>query len=102
MSFSSSVNSPAKRSITNEQKVSYAISKTSKEASCGISRLWVHANFRGKKIGTRLMEAVRGGMIYGFTIPKDQVAVTYLGDQGRKFFVKYFGTETYLVYIVNK
>jgi len=84
------------KSISEDSSV--RCSKVAKPATCGVSRIWVYREERRRGIASKMMEAVRSSFIYGFTIPKDQIAFTQPTPDGKKFFTKYIGSENFLVY----
>jgi len=74
------------------------ISKESQSAIIGISRIWVHVQFRRQGIATVLLDTIRHHFIYSVSVKKDLVAVTQPSTEGRLFSTKYFGTSEFLVY----
>ncbi|GKY94007.1 hypothetical protein MPSEU_000367500 [Mayamaea pseudoterrestris] len=44
------------------------------KAMVGIHQIWVHSKFRGQKIASRLVDAIREKAMYGCVIPRSQVA----------------------------
>jgi len=76
-----------------------AISHMPQPAKIGISRLWVHRNFRSQNIATKLVDVVRANFVFGEVVKKELVAFSQPSPEGKKFATKYFGTLEFLVYI---
>jgi len=77
------------------------ITSQSQPAIIGISRIWVHHQFRRQGIATALLDSIRNDFIYGVYVKKDQVAVTQPSTEGFLFARRYFGTLEFLVYLPN-
>jgi hypothetical protein len=68
-------------------------------AECGVSRIWTHCAHRRQGVATRLLDAVRSTMIYGYTVPKNMCAFSQPTADGRLFFEQYTSTKSFLVYL---
>jgi N-acetyltransferase len=68
-------------------------------ATCGVSRIWVHKEHRRKKIAWKLLDAVRKSFIYGYVIPKEQIAFSQPTTEGKLFAMNYTGTKEFLVFV---
>ena len=65
---------------------------------CGISRIWVHQTARRQGIASRLLEVARENLVYGFMIPRQQVAFSQPTIDGKLFALDYTGTMQLMVY----
>jgi len=65
---------------------------------CGISRIWVHNSARRRGIASRLLEVARENLVYGFVIPRKQVAFSQPTIDGKLFALHYTGTKQLMVY----
>jgi N-acetyltransferase len=83
---------------TAETIQEYSLEK--EKAICGISKLFVFENYRKQKIAYQLVETARMNLIYGFEIPKDQIAFSQPTLDGKIFALKYFKKDDFLVYDV--
>lgn len=82
--------------IANGTKASQCSSARSVLA--GICQIWVHPSSRGKKIATRLVDAVRDKLIYGMQIARGQVAFAQPTKNGLGFAKSYVAPHEVLVY----
>lgn len=73
-------------------------STTPQSAQCGISRIWVHSQYRRKKVATRLLDCVRTNFIYGCIIPRELVAFSDPTPDGKRLANSYAGTSQFLVF----
>jgi N-acetyltransferase len=62
-------------------------------AMVGVHQIWVHKSHRTKGIATYLVDAVRSRLIYGCTIPPDQVAFSSPTADGAAFAKRYMGVD---------
>eukprot|EP01080_Neovahlkampfia_damariscottae_P007407 gene7407-11730_t len=70
------------------------------KALCGISKIYVFEEFRKKGIAKNLVESARMNLIYGFEIPKEEVAFSQPTLDGKIFALKYFKNDDFLIYDV--
>jgi len=77
------------------------VSSQTQPAIIGISRIWVHHQFRRQGIATALLDSIRNHFVYGVSVKKDHVAVTQPSTEGLLFATGYFGTGEFLVYTPN-
>lgn len=82
---------------TNDDK-SISISKMKEPALVGVSRIWVFGPHRRNGIATTLLDVMRSDIIYGSVVPKNKVALSQPTLEGKKFGIKYFENEMFLVY----
>jgi len=80
-------------------------SSVKQKAMAGIHQLWVHAKFRKQGIATRLVDAARGKLVFGLTVPKELLAFSSPTEAGACFARNYVcgsdsagGTKQILVY----
>ena len=69
-----------------------------RKTACGINRVWVHKHARHKGVATRLLDAVRASFVFGYTVPKEELAFSQPTPKGKAFATCYFGTPSFLVY----
>jgi N-acetyltransferase len=67
-------------------------------AVCGISRMWVHSSHRRKQIASKLIDAARESIVYGYDVPITKLAFSQPTTDGKLFARKYTGTDKFLVY----
>ncbi len=67
-------------------------------ASLGVSKIWVHKDFRRSKIAHRMVEVARYYFEHGKVIPINQVAFSQPTSNGYRFAVKYFKNPNFIVY----
>ncbi|CAG9773185.1 unnamed protein product [Ceutorhynchus assimilis] len=82
----------------NRMLNTYECTEQSYPIKCGISRIWVGANFRKQGIATALVDAVKRNFISGQILSNDDVALTTPTEAGAAFAEKYFKTPNYLIY----
>ena len=70
------------------------------KALCGISKMFVLENHRKKGIAKNLVDSARMNLIYGFEIPKEEVAFSQPTLDGKIFALKYFKNDDFLIYDV--
>jgi len=75
------------------------LSKEPQSALIGISRIWVHHQYRRQGIATTLLNTIRLHFIYGVSVKKELLAVTQPSTEGQLFARRYFGSVEFLVYI---
>ncbi|KAL7715790.1 Uncharacterized protein QTN25_006881 [Entamoeba marina] len=59
---------------------------------CGIEVLWVHSDYRRKKIANELVNIEKAMIRYGEVFTNNEIAVTQPTKEGFRFFHRYFGT----------
>jgi N-acetyltransferase len=64
-------------------------SKHPQKAMIGIHHMWVHSKFRKQGIATRLIDAVRGKMVFGLVVPPERLAFSSPTEAGVKFARRY-------------
>lgn len=63
-----------------------------KPAIAGVSRIWVHANYRKRHIATRLLDACCANLIFGFKVNKTKdLAFSCPTSQGIELYKRYTG-----------
>lgn len=67
-------------------------------AEIGITRLWVHSNYRRMKIASEMLDTLRARFIPNRIIPKSGIAFTDPTDDGKKFVQNYTGNSNLLVF----
>ena len=72
-----------------------------KPATAGIEKIFVYEKHRRKGVATRLIDAVRSSLVYGYLVPLEELAFTQPTRDGRALFSKYCGTKSFLVYDSN-
>jgi len=77
------------------------ISHEAQSAIIGISRIWIHAQYRRQGIASTLLDTIRHHFVYGLSVKKESLAVTQPSTEGLLFANKYFGTGEFLVYTPN-
>jgi len=87
---------PENPNRTNNQCI---ITKEPQPAIIGISRIWVHHQYRRQGIATALLDSIRNHFIYGLSVKKELIAVTQPSTEGQQFATGYFGTGEFLVYV---
>lgn len=80
----------------------WEVAEAEEKALVGIYRLWVASNYRGQGLGTALVDCARRHLIYGLSVPRNEIAFSDPTGQGRDFASKYFGRDDFLVYIMPK
>lgn len=76
-------------------------SLVAERATIGIHQIWVHSKFRRNCIASRLVDTAREKMVYGLTVPADEVAFsspTEAGISFAKHYVSKHSTGRVLVY----
>jgi GNAT superfamily N-acetyltransferase len=64
-------------------------SKESRKAALGIHLMWVHFNYRNRGIASALVDAARTHMVFGYTVPVDQLAFSSPTYSGVEFARQY-------------
>lgn len=82
----------------NEEKNQLYRSNTPLKAMMGIHQIWCHSKHRKSKIATQLVDTARSKLIFGMTIPVDEIAFSSPTLAGIKFARSYTQTNTPLVY----
>lgn len=67
-------------------------------AVCGISRIWVHPKHRLQHIASRLLDACRKTLIYGYHVPLHEIAFSQPTTDGQGFATSYCRTAQFLVF----
>lgn len=67
-------------------------------AEIGITRLWVHSNYRRMKIASEMLDTLRARFIPNRIVPKSAIAFTDPTDDGTKFVRNYTGASNLLVF----
>jgi len=74
------------------------VSHVPQPALVGLSRIWVHHQYRKQGIASSLVDVVRVNFIYGEIVKKEMIALSQPSPEGKQFATKYFGTPQFLVY----
>lgn len=74
-------------------------SKESAKAVVGVSRVWVHPEFRRRGIAGKILDAVRDNFLYGYRVPMNEIAFSQPTNDGYKLFLSYTKTDKFLVYM---
>lgn len=85
-------------SKTSKDDMSITINKVKVPALVGVSRIWVFTPHRRKGIATTLLDVMRSDIIYGSIVPKNKIALSQPTLDGKRFGMKYFDNEMFLVY----
>ena len=83
--------------INGEDNVTYNPSEPL-EAVLGIRQIWISKMHRRKGLATSLIDAARLDAVYGYVVPKEQVAFSQPTPSGRRFAETYFAKTSFLVY----
>jgi len=67
-------------------------------ATLGIHAVWVHQTARRCGVATRLLDAARRKVVFGYVTGKEQCAFTSPTSLGREFAATYCGRQDFLVY----
>ena len=76
----------------------YCCSESPEPVMCGISRIWVLADFRRARVATSLVECLRSNFYQDHYLADDQFAFSDPTMDGIKFASKYMKTQEFLVY----
>jgi len=76
----------------------YCCSETPVPVWCGISRIWVLADFRRAKVASSLVDCMRSGFYQDHYLRGDQFAFSDPTMDGIKFATKYMKSDEFLVY----
>jgi len=76
----------------------YCCSETPVPVKCGISRIWVLADYRRSKIASSLVDSMRAGFYQDHYLKDDEFAFSDPTMDGIQFATKYMGFEEFLVY----
>ena len=68
------------------------------KVSGGVRLVWVHWNYRRKGVATALLDALRRNLVYGYTIPKVEIAFSSPTTSGRALAARYLGESEFLFY----
>ena len=74
-------------------------SKENAKAVVGVSRVWVHPEFRRRGIAGKILDAVRDNFLYGYRVPVSEVAFSQPTNDGYKLFLSYTKSDKFLVYM---
>lgn len=69
-----------------------------RRATAGVAKIFVHATQRRRGVATRLLDAVRTALVYGYVVPRAELAATQPTRDGAALFARYAGTPHFLVY----
>ncbi|XP_023335372.1 N-acetyltransferase ESCO2 [Eurytemora carolleeae] len=88
------------RVITPKQESGkvYMCSETPNPVKCGISRIWVLAEFRRKGIASKLVESMRASFLLGHHLTQDEFAFSDPTINGMDFAISYMRRVDFLVY----
>ncbi|XP_053213878.1 N-acetyltransferase ESCO2-like [Panonychus citri] len=67
----------------------------------GISRIWIHPNYRRNGVGTHLIDSCRYIFKPDYPVSKDKIAFTDPTEEGQAFVFKYTGRKDILVFTVE-
>jgi len=76
----------------------YCCSETPVTVKCGISRIWVLADYRRSKIASSLVDSMRAGFYQDHYLKENEFAFSDPTMDGIQFATKYMGFEEFLVY----
>merc|ERR1711874_905697 len=65
---------------------------------CGVSRIWVMADYRRRKIASQLVDCMRSNFVYGHYLKETDFAFSDPTPNGIDFASKYLGHSEFLVY----
>lgn len=68
-------------------------------AECGVSRIWIHPNFRRKQIATRLLDTARHSFCPDKIVNKAKLAFSDPTVAGKDFAKNYMQTNRFLIYM---
>ncbi|RWS03971.1 N-acetyltransferase ESCO2-like protein [Dinothrombium tinctorium] len=77
---------------------SMTVSTESVPATCGVSRLWVHPNYRRQGIATVLLDVLRANFLKDSIIKREDLAFSDPTVNGKDFAKKYTGKSRFLIY----
>jgi len=75
-----------------------AVSKTPKRAVIGVDKIWVHRKFRRSGIATRMLESIRNSFVYGYVVPREEVAFSQPTEMGAGLAIAYTQDSGFLSY----
>eukprot|EP00002_Diphylleia_rotans_P006670 TRINITY_DN16032_c0_g1_i1.p1 TRINITY_DN16032_c0_g1~~TRINITY_DN16032_c0_g1_i1.p1 ORF type:complete len:364 (+),score=72.20 TRINITY_DN16032_c0_g1_i1:50-1141(+) len=96
-SQSTSENVDSSQKSLSENSSRFYLTSSQVDALCGIHTIWVHSAHRNKGIARSMMEIARNELVFGFTVPKDKIAISHPSELGVMFATKYLGPR-FLVY----
>eukprot|EP01083_Nonionella_stella_P035462 96745_1 len=64
----------------------------------GVRKIWVHGKARRRGVATKLVDQIRSHFIYGYVIPKKEVAFSQPTRMGKRFALRYLKNPRFLVY----
>jgi len=76
----------------------YCCSETAESVMCGISRIWVLADFRRAKVASSLLDCMRSNFYQNHFLSPDEFAFSDPTMDGIKFASNYMKTKLFLVY----
>jgi len=76
----------------------YCCSEEQKPIICGISRIWVLADYRRKRIASSLVDCFRSQFVYGHYLREHEFAFSDPTLNGIDFASKYMGSQEFMVY----
>ncbi|CAD7697768.1 unnamed protein product [Ostreobium quekettii] len=66
--------------------------------SCGVRAMWVCLRHRRRGVASRQLDAVRGHALFGYVVPRRELAFTQLTEEGRRLAEAYLGDAPMCVY----
>lgn len=79
---------------------SICVSKASKPAILGVSRIWTSSSHRKHGVASTLLHAAKSNFLYGMTISKEEMAFSQPTESGGKLARRWYGRDAgWLVYI---
>ncbi|KAI9827100.1 MAG: hypothetical protein M1826_006464 [Phylliscum demangeonii] len=87
-------------SDSSSSSSSIEVSGAPSQAMMGVARIWTSRAHRRQGLATRLLQAATHAFVYGFTIPKHQVAFSQPTESGKRFAETWFeGRPDWQVYV---
>lgn len=77
---------------------SAVVIKMPKKAIIGVDKIWVHRKFRRSGIATRMLETIRKSFVYGYMVPREEVAFSQPTEMGAGLAIAYTQTSGFLSY----
>lgn len=79
---------------------SICVSKASKPAMLGVSRIWTSSSHRKHGVASMLLQAARCNFLYGMTVGKEEMAFSQPTESGGRLARRWYGRDAgWLVYI---
>ena len=76
----------------------YCCTERPEPVRCGVSRIWVLADFRRGRVASSLVDCMRAGFYLDKYLDKDEFAFSDPTLDGISFATKYMQSEEFLVY----